>query len=213
MAMVGAVLFAQIDRAADGIGGAAASGDRRGVGVYSMSRSGTALRDLLGCSGWRSDEPWTGLRRALTAAVGDCGLTVRFVDAHNVADRVAVQRAAFPNSTFTSTQWRAMAAAPPYRRARCLVGYSRAGDAVATVTLWSAGHGRPGLLEPLGVHRDHRGHGFGRAIAVAAAAALQELGSSSATVCTPSSNLGAVATYVSAGFTRLPEVTDLRRPS
>jgi GNAT superfamily N-acetyltransferase len=65
-----------------------------------------------------------------------------------------------------------------------------------------------GLLEPMGVHRDHRGHGYGRAITVSAAAALQELGSSSAIVCTPSSNAGGVATYLSAGFRALPEVRD-----
>lgn len=47
---------------------------------------------------------------------------------------------------------------------------------------------------------------------VAAAAALRRLGSSSATVCTPSANVGAVATYQSAGFGRLPDVRDLRRP-
>ena len=46
---------------------------------------------------------------------------------------------------------------------------------------------------------------------VAAAAALQELGSSSAIVCTPSSNAGAVATYRSAGFEPRPEVRDRRR--
>jgi ribosomal protein S18 acetylase RimI-like enzyme len=67
------------------------------------------------------------------------------------------------------------------------------------------------LLEPMGVHREHRGHGFGKAIAVAAAAVLQELGSSSAIVCTPSSNVGAVATYKSAGFQPLPEVRDRYR--
>jgi hypothetical protein len=48
---------------------------------------------------------------------------------------------------------------------------------------------------------------------MAAAAALQQLGSSSATVCTPSSNVGGVAAYVSAGFETLPEVTDFRRPT
>jgi ribosomal protein S18 acetylase RimI-like enzyme len=67
------------------------------------------------------------------------------------------------------------------------------------------------LLEPVGVHREHRGRGFGRAISVAAAAALRALGSSSATVCTPSSNAGAVATYRSAGFRQLPDVRDLHR--
>jgi ribosomal protein S18 acetylase RimI-like enzyme len=62
------------------------------------------------------------------------------------------------------------------------------------------------------VHRDHRGHGYGRAITVAAAA-LQEMGLSTATVCTPSSNVGGVAAYVSAGFRRFPDATDFRRTS
>lgn len=188
-----------------------------GAGIIE-ARFGAALRDLLHRGGWVADEPWTPLSRELVEQVEDCGLRVEVIEAQNirdriVQDRVAVQRAMFPNSTFTLERWRTMAAAPPYRRARCLVGYDRDGDAVATVTVWSAGNGRPGLLEPLGVHRDHRGHGYGRAITVAAAAALREMGSSSATVCTPSSNVGAVATYVSAGFQRLPDVTDLRRPS
>ncbi len=177
------------------------------------ARFGTAFRNLLLRSGWAADEPWTPLSRTLTEPVEKFGLQVEVVDAHTAADRVAVHRATFPNSTFTAERWHAMAAASPYRRARCLVGYDGAGDAVAAVTVWSAGQGRPGLLEPMGVHRDHRGHGYGRDITVAAAAALQELGSSTATVCTPSSNPGGVATYVSAGFQRLADVTDFRRPT
>lgn len=181
------------------------------------ARFGAAFRDLLRRSGWAADEPWTPLSRDLTAPVGDCGLRVEVIDAHNVQDRIvqdriAVQRASFANSKFTLEHWHTMAAASPYRRARCLVGYDRQGDAVAAVTVWSAGQGRPGLLEPLGVHRDHRGHGYGHAITVAAAAALREMGSSSATACTPSSNVGGVATYVSAGFQRLSDATDFRRP-
>lgn len=82
------------------------------------------------------------------------------------------------------------------------------GNAVAAVTVWSAGPGRPGLLEPMGVHREHRGHGYGNAITDAAAAAPQELGSSSTIVCAPSSNVGAVATYKSASFQPLPEIRD-----
>ena len=177
------------------------------------ARSGTAFRELLAGSGWLADEPWTPLCRDLTDKVEDCGLRVEAVGPHNVLERVAVQRASFPNSTFTLERWHTMAAASPYRRARCLVGYDQHGDAVATATVWSAGQGRPGLLEPLGVHRDHRGHGYGTAISLAAATALQEMGSSSATVCTPSSNVGAVAKYASAGFQRLPDVTDFRRTS
>lgn len=91
-----------------------------------------------------------------------------------------------------------------------LVAYDDRGGAAA-VTVWSAGSGRPGLLEPMGVHRHHRRHGYGTAITLAAAAALRELGSSSAIVCTQSSNEGAVATYGAAGFRRCPEVRDLCR--
>ena len=176
------------------------------------TRRGAALRELLRRSGWVDDEPWTPLRRGLTAPVEDVGLRVEVVDEHNVRDRVEVHRAMFPGSAFTLERWRTMAAASPYRHARCLVGYGPDGAAVATVTVWSAGEGRPGLLEPLGVHRDHRGQGYGTAITLAAAAALREMGASSATVCTPSSNVGGVAAYVSAGFERLPDVADLRRP-
>ena len=71
--------------------------------------------------------------------------------------------------------------------------------------------GEPGLLEPMGVHQEHRGHGYGKAITVAAAAALQRLGSSSATVCTRSLNVAAVAAYKSAGFQQLPDNRDQQR--
>lgn len=79
------------------------------------------------------------------------------------------------------------------------------------VTVWSAGPGKPGVLEPMGVHAEHRGHGYGRAISVAAAAALREMGACSAMVCTPGANVGAVATYRSAGFQELPERRDRTR--
>jgi ribosomal protein S18 acetylase RimI-like enzyme len=105
-----------------------------------------------------------------------------------------------------------MAAGPAYADARCLVAYD-GGAPVATATVWSAGPGRPGLLEPMGVHLDHRRRGYGRAVTVAAAAALQEMGSSSATVCTPTSNSGGIATYRAAGFEPLPERLDLARPA
>ena len=177
------------------------------------ARFGSAFRDLLRRSGWAADEPWTPLCRDLAEPVGDCGIEVEIVDARNVQERVDVQRASFPNSTFTVERWHTMVAASPYRRGRCLIGRDRHGRAVATVTVWSAGPGRPGLLEPMGVHRDHRGRGHGTAITVAAAAALQDMGSSSATVCTPGSNAGGVRTYESAGFRRLADVTDFRRTS
>ncbi len=76
------------------------------------ARSGTALRGLLAASGWRADEPWTPLCRDLTDPVEYCGLRIEEVDAHNAPQRVEVQRAAFPSSTFTVRRWHTMAAAP-----------------------------------------------------------------------------------------------------
>jgi ribosomal protein S18 acetylase RimI-like enzyme len=172
---------------------------------------GALIQDLLFEVGWNADEPWTPLRRDLTEPVKDPGVRIEVIGPEQAHVRTAVQRASFDVSTFTDERWHAMAAGLPYADARCLVAYNDQGNAVAAVTVWSAGPGRPGLLEPMGVHREHRGHGYGTAITVAGAAALRELGSSSAIVCTPSSYVGAVATYKSAGFQQLPEVRDLYR--
>ena len=106
------------------------------------------------------------MRRDLADPVDDCGLRVEVVDAETASGRVEVHRASFPTSTFSLERWRRMAGASPYRRARCLVAYDPTEGAVAAATVWSAGPGRPGLLEPLGVHREHRGHGYGRAISL-----------------------------------------------
>jgi ribosomal protein S18 acetylase RimI-like enzyme len=188
----------------------------RGVLIEGKARvdapMGALVQDLLFEDGWTSDEPWTPLRRDLTQPVRDPGVRVEVIGPERAHVRTAVQRASFDRSTFTDERWHAMAAGLAYADARCLVAYDGQGNAVAAVTVWSAGPGKPGLLEPMGVHRDHRGHGYGKAITVAAAAALQELGSSSAIVCTPSVNVGAVATYTSAGFQQLPEIRDQRRP-
>ncbi|GAA2777230.1 GNAT family N-acetyltransferase [Streptomyces showdoensis] len=188
---------------------------RRGVlpeGSVSIEAPGDALiRDVLLARGWYGGEPWTSLRRDLTEPVEDSGLRIEVVTPGNAHRFAAVLRAAFDGSTFTDARWRAMTAGSPYTDARSLLAYDDKGNAVASVTVWSAGRGRPGLLEPMGVHRAHRHLGHGRAITIAAAAALRELGSSSALVGTPSSNVGAVATYESAGFRRRPDVRDVCR--
>ncbi|WP_137119734.1 GNAT family N-acetyltransferase [Segeticoccus rhizosphaerae] len=173
------------------------------------------LQKLLREEGWQDDEPWSPLRRGLAEPVPARGLRIEAVGPESaperVADRVDVQRASFDGSNFTPERWHAMAGGVAYVDARCLVAYDGQDAPVAAVTVWSAGRGRPGLLEPLGVHRDHRGRGYGTAITLAAAAALREMGASSAVVCTPSSNVGAVATYRSGGFRALPQRRDLYR--
>jgi GNAT superfamily N-acetyltransferase len=184
---------------------------RRAVEV----RAGDRLRQAHAAAGWADDEPWAPLCRSLTEPVEDSGLRIEMIGAGpapaQVRTRVDVHRAAFERSMFSVEHWQAMAAGAAYADARCLVGYDRDGAAVAAATVWSAGPGRPGLLEPVGVHHDHRGHGYGTAITLAAAAMLRRLGSSSATVSTPSANVPAIAAYESAGFRRLPDVRDLGR--
>ncbi|MFE2561430.1 GNAT family N-acetyltransferase [Streptomyces sp. NPDC059352] len=169
---------------------------------------GAMVQDLLSEDGWNADEPWTPLRRDLAERVDDPGMRIEVVGPERAHVFAAVHRAAFDGSRFTDERWHAMAGGLPYADARCLLAYDDRGIAVASVTVWSAGPGRPGLLEPMGVHRDHRRNGYGAAITLAAAAALRQLGSSSAIVCTPSSSIGAVATYESAGFQPRPEVRD-----
>ncbi|WP_343994141.1 GNAT family N-acetyltransferase [Terrabacter terrae] len=175
------------------------------------ARCGGVVRQVLLDDGWVAGEAWTPLERDLAEPVEDCGVRVETVGPQQVTPRTEVQRAAFERSTFTEERWHAMAAGSPYADARCLLAHDDEGTPVAAATVWSAGPGRPGLLEPVGVHRDHRGRGYGRAVSCAAAAALREMGSSSAVVCTPAANVGAVATYASAGFRRLPDVPDLHR--
>lgn len=174
---------------------------------------GTRVADLLLEAGWADGEPWTPLHLDLAEPLPEPGLRIELVDGRNVETRAALQRASFDGSGFAARDWRTMAGGPPYADARCILGFDGAGDAVAMATVWSAGVGRPGLIEPLGVHRDHRGRGHGRAITLAAAAALRELGSSSAIVCTPTGNVGAVATYRAAGFRPGPERRDRSRLS
>jgi ribosomal protein S18 acetylase RimI-like enzyme len=169
------------------------------------------IQGLLLDAGWNTDELRSPLRHDLVEPVNAAGMRIDVIGPDQAHVRAALQRASFEKSTFTDERWHAMAAGLPYADARCLVGYDDQGNAVAAVTVWSAGQGKPGLVEPMGVHREHRGHGYGTAITVAAASALQDLGSSSAVVYTASSNVGAVATYKSAGFEQLPEIRDLCR--
>lgn len=177
------------------------------------ARLGQALHASLVAHGWVDDEPWTPLVLDLAAPVeAPSSIRVEVVGPDLVDACVAVHTAGFERSRFTGERWRTTAAGPAFADARCLLARNEAGDAVATATVWSAGAGRPGLIEPLSVARDHRGQGHGRALTVAAAAHLRELGASSTTVATPSANVGAVATYRSAGMRELPQVRDLRRP-
>ncbi|MCG7526189.1 GNAT family N-acetyltransferase [Streptomyces sp. OfavH-34-F] len=172
---------------------------------------GALLREVLLEAGWNPDEPWTPLHRDLAEPVPDSGLRIEVAGPETAGVRTAVHRSAFGSPRFTEKIWHVLAAGPVYADARCLIGYDARDNAVAAATVWSAGPGRPGLLEPVGVHADHRGRGHGTAISLAAAATLRELGASSALVSTPTSNTAAVATYKAAGYNPAPNRLDLSR--
>lgn len=180
-------------------------------GACVEARLGNLLRTKLQEQGWELGDAWASLKLDLSQPIDDSGLRIEIVGPDKVDIRVAVQRSAFINSTFTEENWHNMATSPLYKDARCLLAYDELDNPVATATVWSAGMDRPGLIEPLGVDPRFRGKGHGTAITLAAAAVLREMGASSATVCTDGSNIPAVATYKSAGFVELPEIKDLER--
>lgn len=181
-----------------------------GKGAVEMP-DGTRVGDLLTAAGWSVGEAWTPLRRDLAGPVQHAGLRVEAVESGSESGFTAVHRSAWGTSRFTDALWRVMVTGLPYSDGRCLLGYDDDGVAVAGVTVWSAGPGRPGLLEPMGVHADHRRRGYGMKMSLAAAAELKALGSSSALVCTESARTAAVATDRAAGFQPLAERRDRTR--
>lgn len=187
----------------------------RGVlltGQASAEVPDTTLKDVLQRQGWSPGDAWAPLRLGLTAAIHRADLHVEVVTSNaQVSEVTAVHRSAWGSQRFTDTLWHTMATGSPYADARCLLARDADGVAVATLTVWSGGPGVPGLIEPLGVHADHRRLGYGAAICRAAGAHLQQMGASSAVVCTPTSNEAAVATYEAAGYQRMPVRLDLSR--
>lgn len=173
---------------------------------------GTRIKDLLSVDVWSSGESWTPLRLDLAKPVEETDLRTEVVaSAEQVSECTAVHRSAWDHKGFTDEKWHLMAAGAPFADGASLLARDGDGVAVATVTAWSAGPGRPALLEPLGVHADHRRRGHGAAICAAAAAHLRKIGSSSVLVCTPSSLQSAVRTYEAAGYERQPERSDRTR--
>lgn len=183
------------------------------------ARGAAALSEQLSKEGWLPDEPWTPLQRDLTAPIesADEGLRIETIEPDRTDEWASVHWSAFRGTPIPEERlrnfvngWRAAAKGPFFGSARILSLYDGS-DAVAAAAIWSAGAGRPGLIKPMGVHHEHRGRGYGTMMTRAAAAALREMGSSTAAVCAESSNDGAVSTYLAAGFTAHPEVSDWRR--
>lgn len=177
------------------------------------ARAGVALRALLPQRGWVLDDPWIPLRLDLTEEPPDLGvelgLTVEVVDETNAGDWFAVHAAAFGGRG--GVYWEQLRRSIPFRRGICLLGRDSSGAAAACIAAWSAGEGRPGLIEPLGVHPDHRRRGFGRAMNLAAGRVLRSMGAPEVTVCTPVTQTGAAEVYAASGFVTEDEVCDFVR--
>lgn len=187
------------------------------------ARGSDALRARLRGEGWQDDDAWTSFCCDLSepldfSQLDRTGLRVEKVGLEAAEVWTGVHWSAFRGADGSDDardrivrRWSAMMTGPLADHATSLLGYDSAGAPVAVATVWTAGRDRPGLIEPLGVHADHQGQGYGRAITVAAARALQDAGASSANVATENSRHGAIATYRSAGFRSLGSVADLRR--
>ncbi|GAA1055039.1 hypothetical protein GCM10017608_18910 [Agromyces luteolus] len=187
------------------------------------ARGALALRGLLLSDGWVDDELWTPFTLDLSNGLDSspfeqAGLRVERAGVDDAETWAAVHWAAFKGTPFEGAprerfirRWVAMTSGPLADRAHNLIGFDRDGLPVAVTTVWTAGVDEPGLIEPMAVHPDHHGHGYGRAITVAGADALRESGASSANVVAENSNPAAIATYRAAGFTALATVADLRR--
>jgi GNAT superfamily N-acetyltransferase len=158
---------------------------------------------VLSARGWEVDpDPWAVLFRPVTSADKEHHdpLTSTLETDDDIADRVAVQFAAFQHSTFTVTRWHQMASGPGYDKRFDLLRRDHSGAPVAGATGWLAQAGRVGILEPVGTHRDHVGAGHGKAVSLAVIAALARAGASGVNVQTPMSNAAALATYQACGL-------------
>ncbi len=170
---------------------------------------GGEATDGLSIPGWQPDlRPWL----AMSWTPRPVSSRAEPVDEAAAADRVLVQRSAFPNSTFTVERWHTMKRSPAGDLAVDVLVRTPEGEPAAAATGWFAGAGRCGLLEPVGTDADHRGHGYGRDAVLGACAVLVERGASAVAVVPKSWNEPAVALYRSAGFTVVRENLDWIRP-
>lgn len=179
---------------------------------------GSRLHAALGDAGWDPGEAWAMLLRDLTDPVEEPAVPIEQVAPENpdqVLEWATVHVSAFGRPASAVQQWIRrwpdLVAGPAFADARCLLARDASGTAVAQTIVWSAGPGRYGVVEPMGVHADHRGGGYGRAITLAGAAALRDLGCPAAFVCTPTGNVGGVRTYRAAGYDLVGERLDRQR--
>lgn len=201
-----------------------------GAGLFSgqeavvEARGARALSAVLRAAGWDNDEPWIPMTLDLSGALDlsrleRSGLRVEQVGADAADLWTSIHWSSFKGTPYDAgararfvERWTVLMTGPFADRAISLLAHDRDGTPVAVTCVWTSTQGRPGLVEPMGVHRAHHGRGYAVAITLAGARALQESGASSAAVVAEGSNPAALATYQSSGFIAHGEVSDLKRP-
>ena len=110
--------------------------------VYVEAPTGALVREVLFEARWDDGEPWTPLRHDLTEPVKNPGVRVEVIGPEQADVRAAVHRASFgarSSPTRGGTRWR-----PDLRMPTLDAGRVRRQDnAVAAVTVWSAGQASP----------------------------------------------------------------------
>ncbi|MGC4191178.1 MAG: GNAT family N-acetyltransferase [Thermomicrobiales bacterium] len=158
-------------------------------------------------------DPWPHLWKPLTDAdLAEVPNVFSTGEEALIAERIAVQRSAFANSTFTREKWDAMAAGPLFRSELDLVALNDAGTGVSALTAWLPEGMSCGVIEPMGTHRDHWRQGHGTRVLRASFAALRQLGATGVRVGVERKNAPAIAAYLHVGFRVVGYDTTLRLP-
>lgn len=146
--------------------------------IAALERRGYARRD----DPWfhsHMDRPLTDLPRPEVPE----GYRVRAVRGdEDLAERVAVHRAAWHPSRVTEGSYRDVMGAWPYRADLDWVVEAPDGRFAAYCLVWLDEHNAVGELEPVGVEPRSRRRGLGRAVCLAALRALREAGGQRAVV-------------------------------
>lgn len=160
-----------------------------------------AIRGALGRRGAAIDPaPWLHMWKQLTD--DDLIETPGVVSTPTeslIVERVAVQRSAFGNSTFTHENWESMTNGPAFVPGLALVALDDE-RGVSALTAWLPRAGACGMIEPMGTYAEYRRQGHGRRVLRASFTELRRLGASGVRVFTQRENASAVATYLAVGF-------------
>lgn len=168
-------------------------------------RGDTARSELLTALGWKADHglPYVLNRTPINAVVVPLlpdGFS--FASAQGVDDAAAlatVHNAAF-RANWTPALYRKFMESPGYAPERELLIRAPDGAYVAFTIIWYDPLNRTGLFEPVGVHKEHRRRGLGRALMRYAMQQMAAAGMDYATVAHFGDNEAARGLYQACGF-------------